>query len=62
MKASQARAYLNGREFVTPDDVKAVAVNVLHHRISLSQEAKVRKEDVKKILKSILVTAKVPMK
>lgn len=61
-KASQARAYLNGRGFVTPDDVKAVAVNVLHHRISLSQEARVRKEDVNKILNMILVTANVPMK
>lgn len=61
-KATQARAYLNRRDFVTPDDVKAVTVNVLHHRLSLTQEARVRKEDVRKILNTILVTAKVPMK
>ena len=61
IKASQARAYLNGRDFVTPDDVKAVTVNVLHHRISLSQEAKVRKDDVGKILEGLMYSAKIPM-
>lgn len=61
-KASQARAYLNGRGFVTPDDVKSVAVNVLNHRISLSQEAKVRKEDTRRILRDLMLGAKVPMK
>lgn len=61
-KAARARAYQSGREYVTPDDVKAVAVNVLHHRISLSQEARVRKEDENKILQKILLTAKVPVK
>lgn len=59
-KAAQARAYLNGRTFVTPDDIKAVAVNVLHHRISLSQEARVRKEDIKQILKLLISNARVP--
>lgn len=61
-KASQAAAYLKGRDYVTPDDVKAVAVNVLAHRLSLTQEAKVRKEDIVKILKSLLVGVKVPAK
>lgn len=35
MKASQASAILKGRKFVTPDDVKSVAIPVLSHRIIL---------------------------
>ena len=33
MRASQALALVRGRAFVTPDDVKALAVNVLSHRV-----------------------------
>ena len=33
IKASQAKAFLESRDFVKPDDIKAVAVNVLHHRV-----------------------------
>lgn len=35
MKAAQGRAILSGRDFVNPDDVKAVAPHVLSHRITL---------------------------
>lgn len=60
-KAAQAKAFLSNRNFVTPDDVKAVALSVLHHRMALTPEAKVRKEDINKILTSLLLSAKVPM-
>lgn len=60
-RAAQARAYLNGRDFTTPDDVKEVAVNVLHHRMALIQEARARKEDVRKILEGQLFSTHVPM-
>ncbi|MBO4375796.1 MAG: MoxR family ATPase [Lachnospiraceae bacterium] len=61
VKASQARAYLEGRDYVIPDDVKAVSVNTLHHRISLTYEAKIAKENVESILYSNVLKAKVPM-
>lgn len=61
LRASQARAYLQGREFVKPDDVKAVAVNVLHHRLTLTSEAKIRKEDPDRLLQALVLQAKVPM-
>jgi MoxR-like ATPase len=61
LRASQAKAYLMGRDFVKPDDVKAVAVNVLHHRLSLTPEAKIRKEEVDRLLKELVLKAKVPM-
>ena len=61
VRASQARAYMQGRDFVKPDDVKAVAPYLLEHRIVLSSEAKIRQENVKNILKGIIVKAKVPV-
>lgn len=61
VKASQAKAYITGRDFVKPDDVKAVAVNTLHHRIKLTAEAKIRKENLDKILQGLVVQGKVPV-
>ncbi|MCR4721939.1 MAG: MoxR family ATPase [Lachnospiraceae bacterium] len=59
-KASQAKALLSGRDFVTPDDVKAVALNTLHHRIVLTPEAKIGREDADRILPSLILTDAVP--
>ncbi len=61
VRASQARAFLQGRDYVKPDDVKAVAMQVLSHRLALSSEAKIRREDKDKILKSLIVQAKIPV-
>ena len=61
VRASQARAFLQGRDYVKPDDVKAVAIQVLSHRLALSSEAKIRREDKGKILKSLIVQAKIPV-
>jgi MoxR-like ATPase len=49
LKLSRARAALDGRDFVTPEDVKAVAVPALAHRLTLRPELwvqRVRGEDV----------------
>jgi len=61
MRASQGRAFLQGRDFVKPDDVKAVAMQVLLHRLTLSPEAKIRKADGASVLKSLILKAKVPV-
>ena len=61
VKAAQARAFLEGRDFVTPDDIKAVSVNVLHHRLALTYEAKIAKENIDNILYTNVLKAKVPM-
>ena len=61
VKASQARAFLEGRDYVKPDDVKAVAMQVLLHRLSLSSEAKIRKEAGAKILQSLILKARIPV-
>lgn len=61
IRASQAAAYLEGRGYVIPDDVKYVADSVLAHRLSLSPEAQIRKENVSAILKSLILKVKVPI-
>ena len=61
VKAARARAYLQGRDFVTPDDIKAVAINTLHHRLTLTYDAKIAKEDVDTILRMGISNTEVPM-
>ncbi|MFT3951296.1 MAG: MoxR family ATPase [Oscillospiraceae bacterium] len=41
-RTAKAHAYLNGRDFTTPDDVKSLAESVLAHRLILSPEGKTR--------------------
>lgn len=61
VRASQAEAFLKKRDYVKPDDVKEVAEQVLLHRLVLSSEARIRKEDEGKILKSLILKAKIPV-
>ncbi len=61
VRASQAKAFLDGRDFVRPDDVKAVASQVLLHRLSLASEARIGKEDPAGILKSLILKARIPI-
>ena len=61
ISASQAKAYIEGRDYVIPDDVKFCAINVLVHRMTLTSEAKLRKESIGKIVEKIVVSTKVPM-
>ena len=61
MRASQAKAFLRERDYVKPDDVKAVARGVLLHRLVLTSEARIQKADVAKILESLILKARVPM-
>lgn len=61
MRASQGKAFIKGRDFVKPDDVKDVAMHVLLHRLVLSSDARIRKEDASAILKSIILKVKIPV-
>ncbi len=60
-KAARARAYLEGRDFVKPDDVKAVCINTFHHRIALTSQAKIRKDDPDVLLRTLMLRARIPM-
>ncbi|MDQ6882760.1 MAG: MoxR family ATPase [Candidatus Dormibacteraeota bacterium] len=59
-RSSQARAALEGRDFVTPDDVKALAHPVLGHRMILKPNAELRGLTAAKILSQILESEPVP--
>ena len=61
MRASQAKAFLLGRDYVKPDDVKAVAVQVLLHRLVLSSEARIQKAGAEGILRGLILRANVPL-
>lgn len=61
LKAAQAKAFLDGRDFVKPDDIKTVAPKVLGHRLSLTSEARIAKENKDDILNSIIRKAKIPL-
>ncbi|MGQ9908829.1 MAG: AAA family ATPase [Candidatus Flexifilum sp.] len=59
-RASQARAAMAGREYVTPDDVKALAEVTLSHRLILSDEARLRKLAPRTIINGIIASTPVP--
>ncbi|WP_082177320.1 AAA family ATPase [Arthrobacter sp. RIT-PI-e] len=60
LNTSRAWAWLSGRSFVTPDDVKALTLPALRHRVSLRPEAQMDGVDVDDVLGSILATVPVP--
>ncbi|MGE0760451.1 MAG: AAA family ATPase [Pirellulaceae bacterium] len=58
--AARANAFLNGRGYVTPQDVKDVAYDVLRHRIILTYEAEAEQKSSEDVLKMILSAVPVP--
>jgi len=61
MRTSQAKAALESREFVLPDDVKYVAAAVLNHRIILTAESRARQLTASQVVSQILSTVPVPV-
>jgi MoxR-like ATPase len=60
MKLSRVRAALDGRDFVVPDDVKAVAVPALAHRLVLRPELWVQRIEAEEIVQECLRVVPVP--
>lgn len=60
MRASKAIAAINGRDFVTPDDVKFVAHPVLNHRIILTAEREMEGIEAEDVIKEITERVEVP--
>lgn len=54
LKAAKARAFLEGREYVIPDDVKKMVIPVFGHRLILSPEARIERKKIEEILKGVL--------
>jgi MoxR-like ATPase len=59
-KGARALAFLNGRGYVTPQDVKDIALDVLRHRVVLTYEAEAEEMTSDDVIKKILDTVPVP--
>lgn len=60
LKAAQVQAILQGRDFVAPDDVKAMAVPVLAHRLLMTGSFRLRPEAAERVIEKILQEIPVP--
>jgi MoxR-like ATPase len=58
--SSRALATINGRDFVTPDDIKTMAYPVLEHRLILRPEYEIEGLTVREVIESILKEIAVP--
>lgn len=61
LKVSKAKAFLDGRDYVIPDDVKKMALPVLSHRLILSPEARIERKTIEEILKEVLKKVFIPV-
>ena len=60
MNTARAWAWLSGRDYVSPDDVKALAFPTLRHRVVLRPEAELEGVTADSVIESILATVPVP--
>jgi MoxR-like ATPase len=60
MQASRARAFLDGRGYVTPQDIKSIAHDVLRHRITVTYEAEAEGVDTDHVIATLLDGLPVP--
>ncbi|MCF8044748.1 MAG: MoxR family ATPase, partial [Desulfarculaceae bacterium] len=60
LRAARAGALMEGRFFVTPDDVKAIAPGVLRHRIKLTPDLEIEGYRVDEVLDDVLLSVKAP--
>ncbi len=57
---AQARAWLQGRDYVNPDDVQALAVPTLAHRVALRPQARYAGKDAARLVADVLADVRVP--
>jgi MoxR-like ATPase len=60
LKTSKAMAAINGRNFVTPDDIKTVALHVLNHRIILNSERDLEGLESEEVINAIIQSIEIP--
>ena len=60
LKASKAFAAMEGRDFVTPEDIKRAAIPVLHHRVLVTPEREMEGITSKDVIKQIIETVEIP--
>jgi MoxR-like ATPase len=60
VRAARATALLQGRDFVTPDDVKSHALPALRHRVMLAPDAQLEGREVDELLRDALNSVEAP--
>ena len=60
-KAAQARAAIQGRDFVTPDDLKELAAPVLGHRLILTTNSRLHGRSTGELVAEVINTVPVPI-
>ncbi|HEX5041731.1 MAG TPA: MoxR family ATPase [Candidatus Polarisedimenticolaceae bacterium] len=60
VRIARARALMAGRDFVTPDDVKAVTLPALRHRIALAPDLEIEGRDADEVLSGLLENVEAP--
>ena len=59
-KAAKAHAFIQGRAYVTPEDIKSIGMDVLRHRLALSYEAQAEDISVDQVVQKIFDSVEVP--
>lgn len=61
LKVSKAKAYIAGRDYVIPDDVKEMAIPVLSHRLILSPSSKIEGKSIDEVLDRLINKVYIPV-
>lgn len=61
MKVSQARAFLYGRSYIIPDDIKELFFSAMSHRIIVKPESKIKGINEKDVLERVLLKVEIPI-
>ena len=59
-QAAKAHAFLRGRGYVTPEDVRAIGMDVLRHRVILSYEAEAEELTAEDVIRKVMNRVEVP--
>ncbi len=61
LRAAKASAFVAGRAYLIPDDVKKVVIPVLSHRLMLSPEARIERKSIEDVLETLLRRVHIPV-
>ena len=61
LQVAKAKAFLDGRDYIKPDDVKQMAVPVLAHRLILTTQMRLQKKESADLLKALILKVSIPM-
>ena len=60
IRCTQAKAYIDGRDFAKPDDVKKIAAPVLAHRLTVTTDMRLQKKDAASVLEALILRTPLP--